>query len=385
MTSPARAETCQGRTDDAAASRPRHVLTLVITNMDCPTEEAILRKALEGVDGVHLLEFDLMERTLRVSHVLSDPAPILAAITALGMTPVVNQTEPRASGRVAQRAGPAISRRQWIRISVAGVAAIGAEVVAYATGAETSLLVAGLALTAIFTGGLETLKKGWIALRTLSLNMNLLMSAATIGAIAIGEWPEAAVVIWLFGIAEMIEVLSLDRARDAIRKLMALAPETATTLLPDGTWRELRAETVPLGAIVRVKPGERIALDGVVEAGQSSVNQAPITGESIPVEKGAGAPVFAGRSTSAAHSSSGSLPPRERRRWTASPAPCSRRKGSALPPSALWTGLRACIRPSCSSSHCWSLRFRRSPSDNPGMTGSTRRWCSWSSRAPARW
>lgn len=287
MTSPARAETCQECADDAAASKPREVLTLTIANMDCPTEEAILRKALEGVEGVRSLEFDLMARTLRVSHGLSDPAPILTAITALGMTPVVEESVTRSTG-------PALSRRQWIRMSVAGVAAIGAEVVAYATGAETSLLVAGLALFAILTGGLETLEKGWIALRTLSLNMNLLMSAATMGAIAIGEWPEAAVVIWLFGIAEMIEALSLDRARDAIRKLMALAPETATTLQPDGTWQELRAEAVPLGAIVRVKPGERIALDGIVETGQSSVDQAPITGESIPVEKGAGDPVFAG-------------------------------------------------------------------------------------------
>ena len=262
--------------------------------MDCPTEEVLLRRALEGVDGVHSLEFDLLEHTLRVSHVLSDPAPILTAITALGMTPVLEESESGVSRRVTQSAGPAISRRQWILMSVAGMAAIGAEAVAYVTGAETSLLVAGLALLAILTGGLETLKKGWIALKTLSLNMNLLMSVAVIGAIAIGEWPEAAVVIWLFGIAEMIEALSLTGPVMRFASSWPWPPRRRRRCNRMERWREMRAEAVPLGAIVRVQPGERIALDGIVATGQSSVNQAPITGESIPVEKGAGDPVFAG-------------------------------------------------------------------------------------------
>ena len=102
---------------------------------------------------------------------------------------------------------------------------------------------------------METLKKGWIALKTRSLNMNLLMTVAVIGAALIGQWPEAAVVIWLFGIAEMIEALSLDRARNAIRKLMDLAPESALVRQPDGQWREVKADTVALGSVVRVRPG----------------------------------------------------------------------------------------------------------------------------------
>ncbi|MCA3053071.1 MAG: heavy metal translocating P-type ATPase, partial [Rhodocyclaceae bacterium] len=187
-----------------------------------------------------------------------------------------------------------ISKRQWILMTVAGIAAISAEVVAYTTGNETSIAVALLALIAIFTGGVETLKKGWIALKTFTLNINLLMSVAVIGAVAIGQWPEAAVVIWLFGIAEMIEVLSLDRARNAIRALMANAPETAFVQQADGAWSEVPADQVEVGLIVRVRPGERIALDGIVVSGQSGVNQAPITGESIPAEKTVGATLFAG-------------------------------------------------------------------------------------------
>lgn len=264
-----------------------------IEKMDCPTEEALLRKALHGMPGVLALDFNLMQRTLRVEHSLADPSPITNAIAALDMTPILQASGASPAPR-SDRVGPAISRQQWILMTVAGVAAIGAEAVAYTTGSETSVPVALLAIIAILMGGLKTLKKGWIALKTLTLNINLLMSVAAIGAVLIGEWPEAAVVIWLFGLAEMIEALSLDRARNAIRGLMALAPEMAAVRQPDGSWQETKAEAVPLGAIVRVKPGERMALDGVVESGRSSVNQAPITGESMPVEKQPGDQVFAG-------------------------------------------------------------------------------------------
>ncbi|MFX7965156.1 cation-transporting P-type ATPase, partial [Acinetobacter baumannii] len=89
----------------------------------------------------------------------------------------------------------------------------------------------------------------------------------------------------LFALAEVVEARSLDRARDAIRGLMDLAPETAMVQRSDGSWGDVDAKTVAVGSRVRVKPGERIALDGEVLQGRSSVNQAPITGESLPVEK----------------------------------------------------------------------------------------------------
>src|SRR5690606_6219295 len=171
---------------------------------------------------------------------------------------------------------------------------LGAEALAFSGMEESSMPVIAASLAAIALGGTATLRKGWIALRTLSLNMNLLMTIAVIGAALIGQWPEAAVVIWLFGVAEMIEALSLDRARNAIRKLMDLAPETALLRQNDGRWAEVKADTVTIGGIVRVRPGERIALDGVVVSGKSAVNQAPITGESMPVEKNPGDTVYAG-------------------------------------------------------------------------------------------
>ncbi|MCA3035226.1 MAG: heavy metal translocating P-type ATPase [Rhodocyclaceae bacterium] len=271
-------------------------LRFKIQNMDCPTEEALVRKAIGGLPGVVALEFDLLNRILTVGHTLTNVSSIDTALSSIGMAGVpLAAGKPDATAVAAEEHQAAsISKRQWILMTVAGIAAISAEVVAYTTGNETSITVAVLALTAIFTSGVETLKKGWIALKTFTLNINLLMSVAVIGAVAIGQWPEAAVVIWLFGIAEMIEVLSLDRARNAIRALMANAPETAFVQQADGAWSEVPADQVEVGLIVRVRPGERIALDGIVVSGQSGLNQAPITGESIPAEKTVGATLFAG-------------------------------------------------------------------------------------------
>ena len=273
------------------------VLRLKIQKMDCPTEEALIRKAIAGTAGVVSLDFDLINRVLTVNHTLADSGSIDSALSGIGMggVPLAGKSM-SVEGRASTGAddAPAITTTQWILMAVAGVAAVSAELVAYVSDNETSIIVAILALIAIFTGGLPTLKKGWVALKTFTLNINLLMTVAVFGAVAIGQWPEAAVVIWLFGIAEMIEVLSLDRARNAIRALMANAPETGFVQLPDGVWTELAADQIAIGQIVRVRPGERIALDGIVISGSSGVNQAPITGESLPVEKTVGATLFAG-------------------------------------------------------------------------------------------
>ncbi|NOM41655.1 heavy metal translocating P-type ATPase, partial [Klebsiella pneumoniae] len=101
-------------------------------------------------------------------------------------------------------------------------------------------------------------------------------------------------VMVLFTVAELIEARSLDRARNAIGGLMQLTPDMATVQQADGQWREVEVREVAIGARVRVRPGERIGLDGEVVSGQSSVDQAPITGESLPVEKSVGDKLFAG-------------------------------------------------------------------------------------------
>lgn len=131
-----------------------------------------------------------------------------------------------------------------------------------------------MAAASVLIGGRDTLRKGFQALRTRRLTMNLLMSVAFVGAALIGQWPEAAVVIWLFGVAELIEALSLERARNAIRSLVELAPETAHVKSRDGEWIETPASDVVTGATILVRPGERIALDGTVASGTSTVDQA---------------------------------------------------------------------------------------------------------------
>ncbi|MDR2605164.1 MAG: HAD-IC family P-type ATPase, partial [Desulfovibrio sp.] len=151
-----------------------------------------------------------------------------------------------------------------------------------------------LAVAAICLCGLSTYKNGWNSLRHLKPDIEALMAAAVTGAVVIGQYAEAAMVTALFNLAEVIESACLERARGDIKKLLSLAPETATVQSPDGHWAETDARRVRVGSLVRVKPGERIGLDGVVVQGRSAVNQAPVTGESMPVEKSEGDTVFAG-------------------------------------------------------------------------------------------
>ena len=257
-----------------------------ILQMDCPTEEGLLRTKLGGMPGVTMLEFNLMQRLLTVTHAPQAIDPILAAVRSLGFTPELANDVSNQKASLPEPAKP------WWPLALAGAAAIASEAVEWAN--WPTWLAAVLALVAVSACGITTYKKGWIAIRNGNLNINALMSIAVTGAFFLGQWPEAAMVMVLFTIAELIEAKSLDRARNAIRGLMQLTPERATVLQADGSWQDVAAKSVAVGARVRVKPGERIALDGKIVSGRSAINQAPITGESLPVEKAEGDPVFAG-------------------------------------------------------------------------------------------
>lgn len=257
-----------------------------IMQMDCPTEEGLLRKKLGGMPGVTGLEFNLMQRVLTVTHAPKAIEPILAAVRSLGFTPEIAN-----SGSSQEEPTPEPAKPWW-PLALAGAAAFASEAVEW-TGLPT-WMAAALALVAVFACGITTYKKGWIAIRNGNLNINALMSIAVTGALFLGQWPEAAMVMVLFTIAELIEAKSLDRARNAIRGLMQLAPERATVLQADGTWQDVAAKSVTVDTRVRIKPGERIALDGIIVSGRSAINQAPITGESLPVDKAEGDQVFAG-------------------------------------------------------------------------------------------
>lgn len=256
-----------------------------IAQMDCPTEERLIRDKLSSLASVGALEFNLLQRVLTVFHVPDGVDDIVAAIQSLDFTP-----EPLTDN--ARPLTPVPHQPLWPLV-LAGLSAIGAEI-AHFFALTNDWVVAALALVAIASCGLGTYKKGWIALKNRNLNINALMSIAVTGALLIGQWPEAAMVMVLFVIAELIEAKSIDRARHAIRKLLDLSPQQATVKSADGHWHTQDIRHIAMGSQVRVRPGERIALDGVIQDGQSSVNQAPITGESLPVDKTVGDAVYAG-------------------------------------------------------------------------------------------
>ncbi|MGK9250280.1 cadmium-translocating P-type ATPase [Paenibacillus humicus] len=174
------------------------------------------------------------------------------------------------------------------------------------TGAATVLFLAGwllglsgykvaevtLLVLSIVIGGYKTARSGLYGLRKLNFDMNVLMTIAVIGAFAIGAWIEAALVVIFFSLSNTLSVYTLEKARNSIKALMGLAPREAT-LIRNGQEIRLDVEEIQIDDVMIVKPGEKIAMDGVIVKGASSVNQAAITGESMPVEKGIGDEVFA--------------------------------------------------------------------------------------------
>lgn len=286
-----------------------------IGKMDCATEEQIIQNKMRRIKEIDQLDFDLMNRVLTVKHRLSDESILLNALNSIGMEPeklkpgqTLPDEHPEHEGcdhdheghDHAKKAtkkptrGPAVPIRDRWLMGLSGIFAIASEIYAWQSGSETSWPVVVMALASIALGGRETIRKGIVSIRTFTLNINFLMALAITGAAIIGQWPEAAMVTFLFGVAEMIEAFSLERARNAIRSLMELAPELATVKGESGEWQEVEATSVKVGQVVRVRPGERIPLDGKLVAGSSTVNQAPITGESMPVTKAIADSVYAG-------------------------------------------------------------------------------------------
>jgi Zn2+/Cd2+-exporting ATPase len=159
---------------------------------------------------------------------------------------------------------------------------------------QTPLPTILLSAAAVVTGGWFVAPKAWLALRRLRPDMNLLMSIAVLGAMALGEWFEAGAVAFLFSLALVLEGWSVGRARRAIEALLNLTPPMARRREADGAVRELPVEAIDPGTTIIVRPGEKVPLDGVVLSGLSELNQAPITGESEPLDRGPGDPVYAG-------------------------------------------------------------------------------------------
>ncbi len=297
-------------------------LTLRIAGMDCADCALKLEKGVHALPGVAncTVSFATTRLTMVYDPALVSQAEVEQRVRAMGYA-VARPAQPAAlpANRLARLLARAKSRPRDALTALCGLLialAAAASLAGLPPAVSSALLAAGIA-----AGGVFIFRKAWSSLRiNHELDINVLMTLAVIGAMLIGEWAEAAVVVFLFSLGEALEGYTMDRARNAIRSLLALAPAEATALrpcldcaghlgqpLPGGgvygggpcPWCEPHELSVPVeelavGETVLVRPGERIPMDGVVLAGRSAVNQAPITGESLPVDKAPGDEVFAG-------------------------------------------------------------------------------------------
>ncbi len=255
--------------------------------MDCAEEVAVLRRELgQLVGGEQNLAFDVLHGRLTVSGSTADAPAIVNAVRRTGM-----RAEP---WKRESAAGPR-GRDPKTLVTIASGVLTAAGLATQAVSGETLPLAAKLLyLSAVLAGGWFVFPKAWFALTRLRPDMNLLMTTAVAGAIGIGDWFEAATVSFLFALSLALESWSVGRARRAVEALLRIAPESVRVVLPDNTSKETPSADVCVGTVFRVPPGERIGLDGTVMRGITDVNQAPITGESLPITKEPGATVYAG-------------------------------------------------------------------------------------------
>jgi Cd2+/Zn2+-exporting ATPase len=260
--------------------------TFKIEGMDCREEVAMLERRFRNVAGLEDFAADVIGQRL---HVKYDAAKISAAAIAdavadTGMRAWLEHESPVAGSEGGRWV------RQALLWTAAGALALGL-ISGWAHG--PAALAIACFVVSLLAGTALTAPKAVAAIRARAFDINVLMLIAAAGAVWLGEWSEAATVVFLFAVAQALEARTLDRARFAIRALMDLTP--ADALVRDGACdRRMSVEQVVPGMVVVVRPGEKIPVDGQVMAGQSPVNQAPITGESLPIDKAPGDEVFAG-------------------------------------------------------------------------------------------
>ncbi len=291
---------------DFSSRRYRYVFK--VQGLDCAEEVATLRREVGPlVGGADRLAFDVLNGRMMV---LEDAERVSAeevheAVRRTGMTAVewreddeeikrASERHHRMQARLTVLSGLSVLAGLALHVWLAGGFAEALRLFAGHDGQAMPLPEAVAYALAIVFGARYVVVKAWYAARALRPDMNLLMVIAVAGAVGIGEWFEAATVTFLFALSLLLESWSVGRARRAIAQLLDLAPPIVRLKLDSGEEREIPASEAPIGSRFVVRPGERIALDGRVVSGASAINQAPITGESVPISKEPGAEIFAG-------------------------------------------------------------------------------------------
>ena len=261
-------------------------VTIRIPEMDCSEEVRLIKGQLDKVDGVLEMSFLILNRELRLTldTTLTGREFIASRIRDLGMTPEFSEKQ--------EKSGEAAQTKIFLGTTVlSGVFILIAVVLMKVFKLDTAAIP--LFFLSMTVGGYFIGKRAFYSIRYLNIDMNVLMTIAVIGAAILGEWGEAATVVFLFSLAQLLEHYSMDRSRNAVKELMELAPDDAL-IRRDGEIRKVATALVQVGETMIVKPGMRIPLDGSVISGSSFVNQSPVTGESMPVEKKEGDVIYAG-------------------------------------------------------------------------------------------
>ncbi len=284
---------------------------LSIPAMDCAAEEGEIRRALSDFPGLRGLRFRLSSRALGIDAPAGSIPLAIDAIASAGFKVTPLATEPSAPvhadhhdhdhghGHAHGHDHRHTATNGWrdeVRFGLALALAVLAEALHFLAPDTTAWTASGMvvAAAAIALAGFSTYAKGLAALRRGRIGINALMTVAVTGAFLIGQWPEAAMVMALYAIAELIEARSVDRARNAIQGLLSLAPETAEVRDADGQWVTRPSPDVQPGQTIRIRPGARVPLDATINNGHTTVDQSAVTGESMPVGRGAGDALFAG-------------------------------------------------------------------------------------------
>ncbi|MFQ5784942.1 MAG: heavy metal translocating P-type ATPase [Alphaproteobacteria bacterium] len=289
-------------------ARHRYRYAFKVRGLDCAEEVAILRREVGPlVGGEDRLSFDILNGRMMVLEDAdqSSAEEICEAVRRTGMNAVAWREDDEAGKAAGKRqhrvqawltvlSGLSVLAGLALHVWLAGGFADALGLFAGHDGQAMPVPEAVAYALAIGFGGRYVVVKAWYAARSLRPDMNLLMVIAVVGAVGIGEWFEAATVSFLFALSLLLESWSVGRARRAIARLLDLAPPTVFVKLDSGAEREIPAAEAAVGSRFIVRPGERIPLDGRIVSGASAVNQAPITGESVPVPKETGADVFAG-------------------------------------------------------------------------------------------